>query len=839
MFFRRSIRHEVQGDTLEIMFFTYVVAAFQAPPSPDYVPGLDEPEQAPPSPIYVPYVPKPVYPEFMPPEDEVFPAEEQPLPTALSPTANSPGYIADSDPEEDLTNYPVDGGDDDDDDDESSDDDDDDDDVEEDEEDEEEHPALADSIPPPSVYRTMARISIPAQTPTPFWSEADVDRFLAIRTPPPSPLTTLSSPLPHIPSPPLLASPPLPVSPTHPLGYRAAMIRLRAKAPSTSHSLPLPPPIILSRTRSDAPPSGTPPILPIPLPTSSPPLFEVRESLSAPIARPTIGFRVDYGFAATLDREIRQDPEREDIDEIYGKLDEAHKARAVLSGRLNLQDKDRRFHAYTALLIERGARLSREAWSRSVEASDIAQSKVMVLRTTVLAQQSEIAALRAADRTRQAQLMETLRLVSSLQTQVTALQGHDLRKMAPKRSTRSTPATETTTTTSITNAQLKTLINQGIAAALAARDADRSMNGDDNHNSGTGVRRTERVTRECTYQDFMKCQPLFFKGTEGVVELTQWFERMETVFRISNCTVENQIKFATCTLLGVALTWWNSHVRTVGHDVAYAMTWTDLKKKMTDKYCPKGEIKKLEVEMFPEESDKIEKYVGGLPDMIYGSVMTSKPKTMQDAIEMATELVDKKIITLIERQAENKRKFDDTSRNNQNQQQQNKRQNTVKAYTAGPGERKPYGGSKPLCPKCNYYHDSPCAPKCHKCNRVGLLVRDCKSPANANIANNQRGTGAGQNPTCYECRVQGHFKRECPKLKNNNRGNPVGSGNAPAKVYAIGNAGTNPDSNIVTGTFLLNNHYASILFDTGVDKSFMSTAFSSQIDITPTALDHF
>ncbi|GJS44975.1 putative reverse transcriptase domain-containing protein [Tanacetum coccineum] len=438
--------------------------------------------------------------------------------------------------------------------------------------------------------------------------------------------------------------------------------------------------------------------------------------------------------------------------------------------------------------------------------------------------------------------------------------------MAPKKTTRSTPATTTPTTTSVTNAQLKALIDQGVAAALAARDADRSMNGDDSHNSGTGVRRTERVARECTYQDFMKCQPLFFKGTKGVVELTQWFERIETVFHISNCAVENQIKFATCTLLGVALTWWNSHVRTVGHDVAYAMTWTDLKKKMTDKYRPRGEIKKLEaklwnlkvkgidvlsynqhfqelallcVRMFPEESGKIERYVGGLPGMIHGSVVASKPKTMQDAIEMATELMDKKISTLTEKQAENKRKFDDTSRNNQNQQQPHKRQNTGRAYTAGSCEKKPYGGSKPLCAKCNYQHDGPYAPKCHKCNRVGHLAGDYRSTANANAANNQRGIGAGQKPTCYECGAQGHFKRDCPKLKNNNRGNQARNGNALAKVYVVGRAGTNPNSNVVTGTFLLNSRYASVLFDTGADRSFVSTAFSSQIDITPSALDHY
>ncbi|GKF13072.1 hypothetical protein Tco_0050998 [Tanacetum coccineum] len=114
------------------------------------------------------------------------------------------------------------------------------------------------------------------------------------------------------------------------------------------------------------------------------------------------------------------------------------------------------------------------------------------------------------------------------------------------------------------------MIDQGVNVALVARDATR--NGDGIHTSGTGVRGTERVTRECTYQDFMKCQPLYFKGTKGVVELTQWFKRMRTVFRIIHCSVENQIKFSTCTLLASALTWWNSHVRIVGHDVAYAIT---------------------------------------------------------------------------------------------------------------------------------------------------------------------------------------------------------------------------------------------------------------------------
>ncbi|GJR10970.1 putative reverse transcriptase domain-containing protein [Tanacetum coccineum] len=371
--------------------------------------------------------------------------------------------------------------------------------------------------------------------------------------------------------------------------------------------------------------------------------------------------------------------------------------------------------------------------------------------------------------------------------------------MAPKRRTTRlnlsatpTPVTDTYTTTSVTNAQIQAMINEGVTAALAARDATR--NGDDSHTSGTGAIRPVQVARECTYPDFLKCQPLNFKGTEGV----------------------------------------NSHVKTTTPEAAHAMPWRTLKKMMTDKYCPRGEIKKLEFEMwnlkvkgndvvtysqrfqelvlmcdrmFPEEIDQVKKYVGGLPDTILSSVMATKPKTMQDAIEFATELMDKKINTWSERQADNKRKSDNTARNNQNQQP-NKRQNTGRAYAVGNDDRRPYGGPRPL-----------------------HLARDCKNPPNVNTRANQR--------VCFECGVQGHFKRDCPKLKNNNnRGNQVGNAKAQEKVYAVGNAGANPDNNVVMGTFLLNNRYAYILFDTGADRSFVSTTFCSRIVITPTALDH-
>nr|GFD26602.1 hypothetical protein [Tanacetum cinerariifolium] len=148
----------------------------------------------------------------------------------------------------------------------------------------------------------------------------------------------------------------------------------------------------------------------------------------------------------------------------------------------------------------------------------------------------------------------------------------------------------------------------------------------------------------------------------------------------------------------------------------------------------------------------------------------------------------------------------------------------------GMRERKSYERSLPKCTKCQHHHNGPCTQKFHKCNKVGHFGRDCRSSGNANVANAQRYSketlkGNG----CFECGASGHFKRDCPKLKNKNGGNKKAQG----WVYAVGiteknrKAPMNPDSNVVTGMFLLNNRYASILFYTGADRSFISIAFSS------------
>ncbi|GJR03548.1 putative reverse transcriptase domain-containing protein [Tanacetum coccineum] len=266
---------------------------------------------------------------------------------------------------------------------------------------------------------------------------------------------------------------------------------------------------------------------------------------------------------------------------------------------------------------------------------------------------------------------------------------------------------------------------------------------------------------------------------------------METVFHISNYLEKYQVKYVTFTLLNNALTWWNSHKSTIGAEAAFAMSWRELMKLMTEVYCPRNEIQKMESElwnltvknndlaaytqrfqeltmmctnMVPEEEDRIEKFIGGLPDNIQGNVIAAEPTRLQDDVRIANNLIDQKLKGYAVKNAENKQRLEINQRDNCRQQPPFKRQN-----------------------------------------------------------------------------VRGHFRSDCPKLKDQNRGNKAGNkngvGEARGKAYVLGGGEANPDSNVVKGTFLLNNHYAYMIFDSGADRSFVSTGFSTLLDITPVTLD--
>ncbi|GJV19391.1 putative reverse transcriptase domain-containing protein [Tanacetum coccineum] len=320
----------------------------------------------------------------------------------------------------------------------------------------------------------------------------------------------------------------------------------------------------------------------------------------------------------------------------------------------------------------------------------------------------------------------------------------------------------------------------------------------ENENPNENNRDARPVTRECTYQDFMKCQPLNFKGTKGVVGLIRWFEKIEIVFHISNYPEKYQVKYATYTMLNNALTWWNSHKRTIGAETAFAMSWRELMKLMA--------------EIVPEEEDRVEKFIGRLPDNIQGNVIAAEPTRLQDAVRIANNLMDQKLKGYAVKNVENKRRLEVNQRDNHGQQPPFKRLNV--------------GG--------------PCTVRCGKCNKVGHLTRDCK--VTNSTTSTQRGQVVNQRVlTCFECGRQGYYMSDYPKLKDQNRGNKAGNengvGEVRGKAYVLGGGDANPDSNVVKGTFLLNNHYASMIFDQASDRLLLSTTFSALLNVTPDTLD--
>ncbi|GJR61155.1 putative reverse transcriptase domain-containing protein [Tanacetum coccineum] len=225
------------------------------------------------------------------------------------------------------------------------------------------------------------------------------------------------------------------------------------------------------------------------------------------------------------------------------------------------------------------------------------------------------------------------------------------------------------------------------------------------------------------------------------------------------------------------------------------------------------ELTMMCTKMVLEEEDRVEKFIGGLLDNIQGNMIAAGPTRLQDAVQIANNLMDKKLKGYAVRNAENNRRFDTNHRGNRGQQPPFKRQNTrgrnvARAYAASNNEKKEYEGTLPYC------------------NRSVVAITTQGTPGP-----NQRVV------TCFECRAQGHYRKDCPKIKNQNRGNKARVPDARGKAYVLGGGDANPGSNTVTSTFLLNDHHAYMLFDSGADRSFISNTFSMLLDITPTALD--
>ncbi|GJY25852.1 putative reverse transcriptase domain-containing protein [Tanacetum coccineum] len=660
-----------------------------APASPDYVPGPEEPEQAPLSPDYVP---GPEYPEYLAPSDEEVPVEDQPYAVADSPIALSPGYVADSDPEEDPeedsedgpVDYPADGGDGDDDD--SSDDDEEEEEASEEEEaeeeEEEEHLAPADSVVAPVVdhvpsseetepFETDESAPTPrsSQTRVPFSQtrlrrarktvrleppmsssmEARIAEYAVAPTPPsppPSPLSPWSSPLPQIPSPPL---PPPPSSLHLPPHVPTSLPLPSAPLPPLPASLFIPP---LVDRREDTPEAELPPRKRLCLTTLTS-RYEVGESSTA-APRPAGGHGIDYGFVGTLDAEARRqraetvgygirdtwvDPretteevapvtlegvntrvteltavQEQDTQEIYAVIEDTQDRQTQIYQTVETLVDDSRYHYETARLLDQEALVSREAWAHSIGFSSAVHFELQGYRTHVWTQDhrmdvqdSLIAALTAQVSSLQGHLATALGEIRALQAREQARTDapEDTEQHATKRTARTARVAAATTTTAaaatpMTTAAIEQLVADRVSATLLNHDTLRNStngHGDGSHNSGTGTRGATRTPRECTYKDFLNCHPLNFLGTEGVVVLSQWFERMG--------------------------------IRVKGTDIpSYTLGFQELALM-----CGR---------MFPEEYDEVEKYVSGLSDLIRGNVIyisTTGGKTMDRGVPVQTIII--------------------------------------------------------------------------------------------------------------------------------------------------------------------------------------------------------
>ncbi|GJU33871.1 reverse transcriptase domain-containing protein [Tanacetum coccineum] len=327
-------------------------------------------------------------------------------------------------------------------------------------------------------------------------------------------------------------------------------------------------------------------------------------------------------------------------------------------------------------------------------------------------------------------------------------------------------------------AAIRQLVADSITAALEAQAA--TMASTDNTNRNTRPRETH-VARKCTYKEFMSCQPFYFNGTEGAVGLICWFERTESVFSRSNCTEDCKVKFATGTLTEDALSWWNSYAKPIGIEQADKIAWTELKRLLTNKYCPRTEVKKMEDEfynlvvkgndlktyarrfqelavlcpnMVPNTEKLMEAFIGGLPRSIEGNVTASKPQTLEEAITITQRLMDQVTKHDAEQGTnDHKRKFDNRRNNNNtnypnnhdnnnyphnhdnnnypndrnNNNYQNNRNNHNNDYHQQQNGRQEtfrtygncgYNGPHPLCRKCTLHHTGPCTVRCQNFENV-------------------------------------------------------------------------------------------------------------------------
>nr|GFB81604.1 hypothetical protein [Tanacetum cinerariifolium] len=265
---------------------------------------------------------------------------------------------------------------------------------------------------------------------------------------------------------------------------------------------------------------------------------------------------------------------------------------------------------------------------------------------------------------------------------------------------------------------------------------------------------TAPIAQECSFADFMKCGPTQFHGTEGVVGLVRWFEKMENTFEISECAEVRKVKFATATLYGRALTWWNSQVATLVQRLEDELIHLKLRDINIAAYTERfNELALLCPDAFPNEKKKVELYIKGLPEIIKGETTSSRLVTLNEAEN--------------NNQGNNNNNHNrgNYRNNNHHNQNNNRRQNNARALTTAQNTRANQAEVAPKCNCCGKCHFHQCPPRCENCGKIRHKAKDCRGKKAAHGADVQ------PNIVCYSCGERGHKSSECPKKANQRGGN--------------------------------------------------------------------
>ncbi|GJW55115.1 putative reverse transcriptase domain-containing protein [Tanacetum coccineum] len=350
------------------------------------------------------------------------------------------------------------------------------------------------------------------------------------------------------------------------------------------------------------------------------------------------------------------------------------------------------------------------------------------------------------------------------------------------------------------------------------------MNNGNNNNNGNGR------NNGCSYKGFQACDPKEYDGKGGVIALTRWIEKMENVLDNSGCSENQKVKYAASSFVNKALTWWNTQIQARGREAAIGMTWNDFKALLVEEFCP---------------SNEMERYIAGLAPEIRGMLKATQPTTIQNAILRAGILTDEAISCGTLSKSNEKRKAVEEDAKSGGSWRDKKKAKVGEGYVATSPPKNEFVNQYPKCTKCYTYH--PEGEECRLCfnyHRPGHLARECQAPFKRATPVNEVRVGNNRK-VCYECRGSDHFQYHCPRLSRTpgQAGNPLAlkgncnnqtNGNQTrGRAYNVNMnaAEASRDPKVVTGTFSLNNSFATVLFDSGADFSFISTEFVSLLNV--------